>query len=275
MKLLQNRVLFLLDIFHLSLVFKLLWKAHCLVYHRLSSQNLTWWPTIEHLRIQHRHLSCIFSSSTSLQYLPNFWRIRVPNHLNTMPRLSWQQMVIITSLAWLVRCIRNFQLQHTCSHLVLKTGIDISKLTRCKQVLAGINRIFSGGFRAKFHVQAIFLILISISNLEVFAFVAFIHTLDQSVPHFGFDLPLAYQIELPITTLEFVHSEGRQSNRFFHLLLTHLRLFRSQFAFYLHVTCGYFLFQIHDSLIDKTFFHWNGVLLAILCLYCRHFLYPL
>ena len=122
-------------------------------------------------------------------------------------------------------------------------------LIGCKQVLAGIDRIFCDDFRAEFLGQAICLILILVSNLVVFVFVASIHTLDHLDPHFGSDLPLANLIELtitqdyllvclPITTLRFEHLEGCLSNRFFHLpmILHHLHLLHFLLACYVHVT---------------------------------------
>ena len=122
-------------------------------------------------------------------------------------------------------------------------------LIGCKQVLAGIDRIFCDDFRAEFLGQAICLILILVSDLVVFGFVASIHTLDHLSPHFDVDLPLANLIELiitqdhlvvclPITNLRFEHLVGCLSNRFFHLpvILHRLYLLHSRFAFYLHVT---------------------------------------
>ena len=198
--------------------------------------------------MKRRHLNCIFSSNTCLRYLPTFWRKLAPNLLNTAPRLSWQRMAITTNLAWLTRCNQNFQTQHTCFYLVLKMGIDISRLVGYRQVLAGIDRIFCDGIRAESLRQAICLILISISNLEVFGFVASIHNLDHLDPHFGSDLPLANLFELtiiqdhlvvwlPITTLRFNHLAGCLSNHFFRLLLNLVRLYplHFRFAFYSYV----------------------------------------
>ena len=77
-------------------------------------------------------------------------------------------------------------------------GIDISRLVGYRQVLAGIDRIFCDGIIAESLRQAICLILISISNLEVFGFVASIHNLDHLGPHFCSDLPLANLFGLTI-----------------------------------------------------------------------------